>query len=211
MDRERDFECQRSDAFYQQSADGVIDVVSDDTLAYRYGMLDAVALADVFGHKTVFARVVPNRHPAPADSTDHQSLQQRWALARRTLAAIGADRLSILPEAPQVLFVLLPGDVAGMSILEQHPLFARQLRVGGASIGVVASPTAAINERTRITRIVKNVQGPAVGEFGPHQVAFVRPLPQPPWKQKPLLAEGFDSAQADAVRRKVSKKNRMLS
>jgi hypothetical protein len=42
LDRESDFECQRRHAFYQQSADGVIDVVSDDMLAYRYGMLDAV-------------------------------------------------------------------------------------------------------------------------------------------------------------------------
>ena len=115
--------------FYQKSADGVIDVVSDDTLAYRDGMFDAVALADVFGHETLLAGVIPDRHPAPADPTDHQALQQRWTLTGRTLA-VGSDRLSVLPQAQQVLFVPLPGDVAGVSILEYVPRTAPPLPPG---------------------------------------------------------------------------------
>jgi hypothetical protein len=99
-------------------ADSVIDVIADHSLAYRYGMFDSVALADVLGYELVLACVIPNRHPAPAYPADHQALQQRWALAWGTFAAVGPDRLSILPEAQQVLFILRPGDVARVSIPE---------------------------------------------------------------------------------------------
>src|SRR2546430_2145317 len=61
-----------------------------------------------------------------------------------------------------------------------------------ASVRVVAGPAAAVDECARVTRIVQNVQGPAVREFRPQQIAFVRSLLQTAWKQKPFLAERFD-------------------
>jgi hypothetical protein len=99
-------------------AHGIIDVISDNALAYRYGVFDTVALTDVLGHEALLARVVSNRHPAPAEATDHQALQQRWALARGTLSAVGSDGMCVFLKTPEILLVLLPRDVAGMSILQ---------------------------------------------------------------------------------------------
>jgi hypothetical protein len=96
----------------------VIDVISDHSLADRYGVLDAVTLADVLGHEAVLTRVVSDRHSAPADATDYQTLQQRGAFAWRTLATVCPDGLRVFAKALQILFILLPGDVAGVSILE---------------------------------------------------------------------------------------------
>jgi hypothetical protein len=96
----------------------MIDVISDHSLADRYGVLDAVTLADVLGHEAVLTRVVSDRHAAPADATDYQTLQQSGALAWRTLATVCSDSLRVFTEAQEVLFILLPGDVAGVSILE---------------------------------------------------------------------------------------------
>jgi hypothetical protein len=100
--------------------------------------------------------------------------------------------LRVFAKAQKVLFILLPGDVAWVSILEQRPLLARQPGIGDASVRVVASTASAIYECACITGIVQDVEGAAVRKFSPHQIAFVRSLLQPPRKQKLFLAEGFD-------------------
>jgi hypothetical protein len=105
-------------------AHDIIDVVSDHSLAYRYRVLDAVPLTDVLGHESLLARVVSNRHPASAYATDHQALQQRGTFAWRTLTTVCSDGLRVFSKALEVLFILLPGNVAGVNILEKHPLFA---------------------------------------------------------------------------------------
>jgi hypothetical protein len=78
-----------------------------------------------------------------------------------------------------------------MSILEQYPLFARQPGVRCAAIRIIASAAPAKDERTSVTRIVQDVQRSAVWEFRPHQITFVRPLLQPPWKQEFFLPKSF--------------------
>jgi len=118
LDRQSDFESQGSDAFHQQLADGFVDVLSHDMLANGDGMFDAVTLANIIWYESALASVVSNRHPASAAATDHHALQQSRPLTGRTFAAVGADRLCILPEAQQVFFVLLPGDVTGVGVLE---------------------------------------------------------------------------------------------
>jgi hypothetical protein len=170
----------------------MIDVISDHSLADRYGVLDAITLADVLRHKAVLTRVVSDRHSAPADATDYQPLQQGRTLAWRTLATIRSDGLRVFAKAQKVLFILLPGDVAGMSILEQRPLLARQPGIGYASVRVVARTASAIYECAGITGIVQAVEGAAMRKFSPHQIAFVRSLLQPPRKQKLFLTEGLD-------------------
>src|SRR5262249_51198174 len=156
-----------------------IDLVSYNSLTYRYGVFDPVALANVFRYEAFFPRMIANRHPAPAYATDHQALQQCRTFTRRTLAPVGSDRLRVFPKTAEVLLVLLPRDVTGMSILEQRPLLARQPGVRGAAIGMIASAAPAIDECACITRIVQDVQCAAVWEFRPHQIAFVRPFLQP--------------------------------
>src|SRR3954470_23285686 len=106
LHRERDFQRQRSNAFYQQSAHRIVDVVSDDSLTYRHRVFDAVLLADVLRHEILMTDVVSNRHPAAASATNHQALQQCWTLARRTLAAVGSIRVGVFLEPPEVLFII---------------------------------------------------------------------------------------------------------
>jgi hypothetical protein len=84
-------------------------------------------------------------------------LQQGGAFTRRTLAAVSSDGLRIFLKTPEVLLILLPRDVTGMSILEQHPLFTRLPSVRCAAIGMIASAAPAIYECARITRIVQDV------------------------------------------------------
>ena len=118
LDRQSDFERERSHALHQKLAHGMIDLISDHSLADRYGVLDAITLADVLRHEAVLARVVSDRHSAPADATDYQTLQQSRPLAWRTLATIRSNGLRVFAKAQKVLFILLPGDVAGVSILD---------------------------------------------------------------------------------------------
>jgi len=65
------------------SSKHIIDVISDNSLAYRYSVFEAIALADVLGNKALLAYVVTDRHTAPADATNYQALQQCWTFARR--------------------------------------------------------------------------------------------------------------------------------
>jgi hypothetical protein len=111
LDRERDFQSQGSNAFYQELAHRIVDVVSNDSLTYCYRVFDAVLLADVLGHEVLLTDVVSNRHPAAASATNHQALQQCWTFARRTLAAVGSVRMGVFLEPPEVLFIIFPGDI----------------------------------------------------------------------------------------------------
>src|SRR5713101_5690676 len=79
-----------------------------------------------------------------------------------------------------------------MNVLKQRPLFSGQFGVGRASICFAASAVSPENEGTRITRVVQDVQRPAMHEFCPHQLAFVRPPLQPSRKQEPFLPECLD-------------------
>src|SRR6188472_2743754 len=76
-----------------------------------------------------------------------------------------------------------------MSIFEQHPLLARQPRIRSASIWVGARSASAVHERSGVTRIVQYVQCPAVREFCPNQLAFVRTFLQTAREQQPLAVE----------------------
>ena len=78
-------------------ADGLIKVLTKNMLAYRNNVVDAVALAGILRHDLHPSRVVADCHPATADSTDNQPLQQCRALAWWTLSAILAVGVGILP------------------------------------------------------------------------------------------------------------------
>src|SRR5437868_15168295 len=98
-----------------------------------------------------------------------------------------------------------------MNVLKQRPLFSGQLGVGRASICFGASAVSPENEGTRITRVVQDVQRPAMHEFCPHQLAFVGSPLQPSRKQELFLAKALTTAQAEPLRRNASNRNRILS
>jgi len=118
LDRQSNFERERSHALHQELANGIIDLIADHSLAYRYSVLDTVTLADVLGQEPILTRVVPDSHPTPAYATNHQALQQYWAFPRRALTTVRSDGMSIFLKTSEVFLKLLPRDIAGVSILE---------------------------------------------------------------------------------------------
>jgi len=74
----------------------LIQVLTKDMLAYRDDVVGSIALASILGHDFRLSRVVADGHPAAADATDSQALQQRRALARGTLATVLAVGVSII-------------------------------------------------------------------------------------------------------------------
>src|SRR6266571_1539020 len=79
-----------------------------------------------------------------------------------------------------------------MNVLEQRPLLSGHLRVGDPPIRPYAGTVAAVNEGPRIAWVVQDVQRPAMDEFRPQKLTFVRPLLQPLGKQKTLVTKRFD-------------------
>src|SRR6516165_11265612 len=192
LDGECDFQRQGSDGVDEKLADGLVQLLPEDMLAYRNDMLGAVTLAHILRHDPGLSCVIPDGHPAATDAADHQALQQRWPFAGWTLSAIVAVGVSILLESLPVVLILSPGDVTRMNIGEQDPLFPRRLGVRSSAVHFAASAVSAINECPRIARVVQDVQRPAMRQFCPHQFALVRSRPQPPRKQKFFLTEGLD-------------------
>ena len=87
--------------------------------------IDATTPAPIIRDGLAMIAVVPHSHTLPAVATDRESLEQGRPFARWTPPTIGATRLGIHVEAAQILFVLLPGDIAGVDIGQQNPLIAR--------------------------------------------------------------------------------------
>ena len=108
LDGQRDFQRQGSDGVDEKLADSLVQVLTQDMLAYQDDVVGSIALARILGHDFRLPRVVTDRHPAATDPTDSQALQQRRALARGTLPAVLAVGVSIIAEALQVLLILPP-------------------------------------------------------------------------------------------------------
>src|SRR6266568_8035667 len=74
LDGERDFQCQRSDRVDEKLTDSLVQVLTQDMLAYQHDVVGSVALAGILRHDLGLPRVVTNRHPAATDPTDIQAL-----------------------------------------------------------------------------------------------------------------------------------------
>jgi len=112
LDLEGHVERQGGDPLDEEFADGLVDGGSGNPLAGRPGVLDRVALADVVRGEPASARVVGHGHAPAAAAADGQALQERGPFAGRAGPAVGAVGLSALGEAPLVVLVGGPGDVA---------------------------------------------------------------------------------------------------
>jgi hypothetical protein len=86
-------------------------------------------------------------------------LEQGGALAGRTPAAVGAIGLRVLAEPAQIVFKVVPRDVARMRVRDQRrPFLTRQPLVEEPRVGRMALPAAPEEERARIAGIVEDPQ-----------------------------------------------------
>src|SRR5216683_878324 len=74
LDGERDFQRQRSDRVDEKLTDSLVQVLTQDMLAYQHDMVGSIALTGILRHDLGLPRVVTDRHPAATDPTDSQAL-----------------------------------------------------------------------------------------------------------------------------------------
>src|SRR5215472_9846625 len=167
-------------------------MVAQDVLTNRHDMVWAISQALILRDELRFSTMVTDRHAAATDSTDGEALQQGRTFACGAPPAILSEGESTLPKTLLIVLILRPRGVTSMHIFDQHPLLPRQFYVRSASIRSDAGTISAVSERARVAWIVQDVQSPAMGEFPPFQLAFVRPPFQSLRKQETFLTESFD-------------------
>ena len=165
-ERERDL--LGGEGLQQHGGDGVVDRVRGDAAAAGGFLAVAVGVAFVAG--PVIAVVVGGHRPAAA-AADDDPLAQRRALPHRPAAAPG-----VVGGQPRLdRQVLLPGDVAGVMILDHdRPLRAGHLGGHGAHVAVgvdrLAGHMPAVHVRAGVGRVLQHLQHPVVGQRGPAQL-----------------------------------------
>ncbi len=130
-------------------------------------------------------------HAAPAFATHHRPGQDRHGGARR---AGDGPAPAVLPEAAEIGLVLLPGQVRGVVVAQEH----------GAVLGFAPDATAAAATRSDAPRI-RGIATPGI-DAGisrvahqlpqrlavwrpPSQLSAVRPAEGAPWQLDPLLPQ----------------------
>ena len=142
LDGQRDLQGERGDGLEQQFADRCVDALPGDPQASGAGVLDALAHALIVGHLDPAALVIADGHPSPAAPADGEALQQCGALAGGAGGALLAVCLGVVGERPQVLLVLLQGEVSRVAVGEQcRPLLARNVLEGDLALGGFAGPS----------------------------------------------------------------------
>src|SRR5262249_42770075 len=116
LDGQRDLQCHWCDNLQQQFTDGLIDAGTGNHLADWLCLLGLFTLAEIAWHETFGLLVIPNRHSAPAHSAHHQTLKQGRPFTGRTVAPVSTMSLSALAQPPDVLLILLPGDITWIGV-----------------------------------------------------------------------------------------------
>src|SRR6185437_14517072 len=81
---------------------------------------DRFLRADVVGSKGGGDLLVPHAHPLPAAPAQNPSLQQCAALTWHASARSGEEGVIVGTQRREVAFELLPVDVPGVGILDEH-------------------------------------------------------------------------------------------
>src|SRR5205814_2489358 len=90
------------------------------------GLLHTLFLAHVFRNEmhSLPGLMVADGHAIATFSTDGQSLQQGWPFSRGAMTAIPSERLKVLTQLLAISFIVFPGDVAHVGVLEEKwPFF----------------------------------------------------------------------------------------
>src|SRR5712692_8455001 len=155
LHRQCDVDALERQAREHELADGAVDLRPRHPQANRDGLLDALLLTHVLGPQASVSRLVADGHASPTPPTEDQPLEQRRALARRTLAAVQATGLGVHAELPLMAFVVLPRDVADMCGRQKGvPLLTRSCLNDAVAVHGLARPTAAVDEHPGVARIV---------------------------------------------------------
>ena len=166
---ERHLKGERSEGADQELADGCIEGRARDLLTDWLAVLNACPLAEIGRQRTLFSAVIADGHPFAAPPAQNKSLQQRRPFPGRPGTALGTIGLGIRPEAAEVLFVLVPSKIAGVSAWEQHPpLLARQPVHLAAPVPGGAQAAAPEAEGPGVAGIVQDLPDPVVRQRSPH-------------------------------------------
>ena len=99
-----------------------------DREAARRVTLDVLVDALIVRDERVAALVIADAQALATASADRESLQERGAFAGGAALTVGAERIGVGGEEFLVVLELLPGEVAGVRVVDQcGPLFAGQL------------------------------------------------------------------------------------
>ena len=103
---------------HQKVSNGLIDAVPRNALALSVEDLVCIFTphTPVVGKQAALAGMVEDRHSSSTAPADHQTLQQRRTFPWRALAVSHSPGLRVFLQAPQVLFVFLPGDISWVSV-----------------------------------------------------------------------------------------------
>ena len=95
----------------------------------------------------------------PAAAADNQALQQSRSFARWAGPVVLAPGLGCLGQAPQVVLVGVPGDVARMRIGDEGgPGVPGLQHVAGAAVGAAALAAPAVGEGTGVAGVGEDVR-----------------------------------------------------
>ena len=156
LDGEGDFERERGDGVQQKLGDGGVNAGAGDGLAARAAALDRFADALVVGDVDAAPVVVAHGHAPPAAPADHHALEQGGTFAGRAGGAVVAVGGGVGGEQSLVGFEGVPGDVAGMGVVdERHPLVAGDFLEGAPAVGGAGFSATAVDERAGVAGVVQ--------------------------------------------------------
>ena len=178
----------------EQFSDSPVDAVSDNALAQGIAVEPGASRAYIVGHQHALAsEIIMDMHAAAAKPADDPPLQQGGAFSRRPGVALEAEGLGGSAQPLQVAFVLLPGNVPGMGVANQHqPLILGQIFMPISAVGLLAEAPAPESVSTGIEGMVHDAAGPAQRQGGPNQLTLVRARRGPLRKKQSLPPEVLD-------------------
>lgn len=183
----------RIDQFQQHVADYTVDVGAGDALTQRFGIFDALPLADVFRAQPCTSRAITKHHASTTLTAYDESLKQRRPFTRGTLPAVRSDCLRVFPQSLQIPFILVPTDIGWVRLRnERVPFFSWQRLHSASTVDVFPYTGATKNKHAGIPRIVEHSQHMGVLELAPEGVAFRRARLDPPGEQQMRLAKLSD-------------------
>src|SRR5262249_19273567 len=192
----------RLDGFEERARHRRIDAIPADELAGTSALLLVHLGAFVAGRRAV-ARVA-HTHPPPTPATQDEPLQQRGARADGP-APVVCPRRAVVVEALLVAEELLPGEAARVGVVP-HNRPGRQATPSSAPLdawrlvrqGAGARLRAAVNEDTRVTRVVQDVQDTAVPQRLPEQLPVAGLAPEALGEEQAMLGEVLDDGPSGA-------------
>ena len=144
---------------------------------------------------------VADRHAPPTPPAQDEALQQRRPFSERPASLLMVDR-AIVEEPPLIPLELLPGDVAGMVVVEdERPILGDDATRPPLDPGLLAGQDdvaglgPSIDIGARVSRIVEDGQDTPVVQGPPGQLAVAAPAVMAGGEAELILGEILDHAE----------------